>query len=140
MSGTEIKVPPNFSGLTNESEHKVNGQPYARTISITSTPEAPTDTYGLEEIIRISVNFDQNVDADDRTYAVVGMTGIGEQGAFYVSGSGTDTLVFELEVQSDDRDADGISVRLHRGLNIKASGTDIAYQSGLGVTSPVLNN
>ena len=140
VSGMEIKVPPNFSGLTNESEHKVNGQPYARTISITSTPEAPTDTYGPEEIIRISVNFDQEVDADDRTYAVVGMTGIGEQGAFCVSGSGTDTLVFELEVQSDDRDADGISVRLHRGLNIKAGGTDIAYQSGPGVTSPVLNN
>ena len=58
----------------------------------------------------------------------------------YVLGSGTDTLVFEYEVQSSDEDTDGVTIHLNDGLNIRAIGTDIAYQSGPGGETPVLEN
>ena len=58
----------------------------------------------------------------------------------YVLGSGTDTLVFEYEVQSTDEDTDGVTIHLNDGLNIRASGTDIAYQSDPGGETPVLEN
>ena len=116
----------------------MNGQPYAKAIAITSTPGASTDTHGRDEIIQISLSFDQNVDADAGSYAAVRMTGSGPKRAFYTSANGTDTLVFELEVQPLDRDLDGISVHLPDGLDIKASGTQIAYQFGSVVTNPSL--
>ena len=139
VSGTEIVVPPDFSGLSDQSGHKVNGQPYQKAISITSIPEARTDTYGLDEIIRVSASFDQNVDADEMTHAWVAMDS-GAGMAVYSSGSGTDTLKFEYKVQSFNHDDNGISVKLGEGLNIKASGTQIDYESGPGAPAPALLN
>ena len=48
--------------------------------------------------------------------------------AQYASGSGTDTLVFEYTVVEKDRDDNGVAAFVPHGLDIKASGTDIAYQ------------
>ena len=38
VKGTDIEVPPNFTGLSNQLDHKLDGRPYPKTISITSTP------------------------------------------------------------------------------------------------------
>ena len=58
--------------------------------------------------------------------------------ARYKEGSGTNTLVFEYQVHSVDRDDDGIDVEMPGSLNIKASGTQIDYQSGPGAPAPEL--
>ena len=54
-------MPPNFTGLSSQAGHRVTGQPYPTDISITSTPAFRADIYGEDEIIQVSVKFDQNV-------------------------------------------------------------------------------
>ena len=71
VKGTDTVVTPTFTGLSNQADHKVNGHPYPKTISITSTPAATADTYGAYEVIQASVNSGQNVDASRDVYAVV---------------------------------------------------------------------
>ena len=71
VKGTDIEAPPDFTGLPNQSDHKLDGRPYPKTISITSTPAATADTHGAYEVIQASVNFGQNVDASRDVYAVV---------------------------------------------------------------------
>ena len=130
-----------YTGLSDQSGHKLDGRPYPKTISITSTPAARADTYGRDEVIRASVNFDQNVDASRDVYAVVTKgASRNSQVMDYVLGSGTDTLVFEYEVDINDEGTDGVSIHLPGSLNIKASGTNIAYQSDPGGEIPVLEN
>ena len=99
-TGTDTVVQPTFTGLSNQSGHKVNGQPYPQRLSITSTPSYETDTYGPGETIHISVNFDQNVDAGADVFAILRLGSVWTQGrAPYASGSGTNTLVFKYQVQ-----------------------------------------
>ncbi len=139
VKGTDLIVGSYYTGLSDQSGHKLDGRPYPKTISITSTPAARADTYGRDEVIRASVNFDQNVDASRDVYAVVKKgASRNSQVMDYVLGSGTDTLVFEYEVNINDEDTDGVSIHLPGSLNIKASGTNIAYQSDPGGEIPVL--
>ena len=140
-TGTDTVVQPTFTGLSNQSGHKVNGQPYPQRLSITSTPSYETDTYGPGETIHISVNFDQNVDAGADVFAILRLRSVWPQGrAPYASGSGTNTLVFKYQVRPDDMDRDRVTVFLPHGLDIKASGTEIAYQPNPGGTIPVLED
>ena len=119
----------------------MNGQPYPQRLSITSTPSYETDTYGPGEIIYISVNFDQNVDAGAGVFAILRLGSVWTQGRVpYASGSGAYTLVFKYKVQSSDMDRDGATVFLPHGLDIKATGTEIAYQPNPGGTTPVLED
>ena len=119
----------------------MNGQPYPQRLSITSTPSYETDTYGPGEIIYISVNFDQNVDAGAGVFAILRLGSVWTQGRVpYASGSGTYTLVFKYKVQPSDMDRDGATVFLPHGLDIKATGTEIAYQPNPGGTTPVLED
>ena len=137
-SDTEV-VPPNFSGLSDQSGHKLDGRPYARTISITSTPTARSDTYGKGDVIQVSIDFGQAVDAADSVFAIIRMGSIWTQRhPPVVSGSGTDTLRFEYEVVEGDRDSNGIDAFLPHGLNIKAAGTDIAYLPNPGGETPAM--
>ena len=71
VKGTDVVVPPRFSRPTNQPVHKINGQPYPKAISITSTPALRPDVYRQNEIIQVSVNFDQNVTAGDDALAVL---------------------------------------------------------------------
>ncbi len=137
-SDTDV-VPPNFSGLSDQSGHKLDGRPYARTISITSTPTARSDTYGKGDTIQVSIDFGQAVDAADSVFAIIRMGSVWNQRhPPVVSGSGTDTLRFEYEVVEGDRDSNGIDAFLPHGLNIKAAGTDIAYLPNPGGETPAM--
>ena len=110
VKGTDVVVPPNFSGLTNQVDHRVSGQPYPKAISITSTPGLRPEVYGGGEIIQLSVDFDQNVTAGDDAVVVLFIgTEFNERHAGYVSGNGTGTLVFEYRVQGIDNDGNGVS-------------------------------
>lgn len=134
-------MPPNFSGLSNQSGHNVNGQPYVKAISITSTPALSPDTYGRDEIIQGSVNFDQNVTAGDDAHAVLRIgTETNESRASYVSGNGTDTLVFEYTVRSEDSDDNGVDAHVPAGQDIRATGTEIAYQHNPGGVIPTMGD
>ena len=133
VKGTDTVVTPTFNGLSNQSGHKVNGQPYPKTISITSTPISRSDTYGRDEVIQVSVNFDQNVDAGEGAIAILRIGSVWRQGhAQYASGSGTDTLVFEYTVLERHMDSNGVDAFLPHGLDIKAAGTEVAYQPNPG--------
>ena len=55
-----------------------------------------------------------------------------ERHAAYVSGSGTDTLVFEYTVRGNDSDGNGVEALLPPEQDIKATGTEIAYQPDPG--------
>ena len=135
LKGTDVVVPPNFAGLTNQSGHKLDGRPYPKDISITSTPTSRADVYGQDEIIQVSVKFDQNVTVGNDALAVVFIGtefNSGERHATYVSGNGTDTLVFEYTVQDYDSDDNGVEALLPPEQDIKATGTEIAYQPDPG--------
>ena len=137
FNGTDTVVTPTFTGLTNQSGHKVNGQPYPKTISITSTPILGSDTYGRDEVIQVSVNFGQNVTAGDYVIAILQIGSEWTRGhAEYASGNGTDTLVFEYTVLEDDSDSNGVNAFVPSGQAIKATGTEIAYQPNPGGVTP----
>ena len=139
VKGTDTEVPPNFPGLSDQSGHKLDGRPYARTISITSTPTARSDTYGKGDVIQVSIDFGQAVDAGDGVIAIIRMGSLLNQRQPPVaSGSGTDTLRFEYEVVEGDRDSNGIDAFLPHGLDIKAAGTDIAYLPNPGGETPAM--
>ena len=141
VKGTDDVVPPDFSGLSSQSGHKVNGQPYAKAISITSTPALRPEVYGGGEIIQISVRFDQNVTAGNGAVATLLIgTEFNERSAAYVSGSGTDTLVFEYTVQGIDNDGNGVDAYVPSGQDIKATGTEIAYQHNPGGVIPTMGD
>ena len=149
VKGTDVVVPPNFTGLTNQSDHKLDGRPYPKAISITSTPTSRADVYGEGEIIQVSVKFDQNVTVGNDAIATAGdnataISGNGalavlfigaefsERHAFYASGSGADTLVFEYRVRGLDSDDNGVSGLFPPEQDITATGTEIAYQPDRG--------
>ena len=151
-----VVVPPAFTGLTNQSDHKLDGRPYPKDIEIKSTPAFRADIYGEGEIIQIGVKFDQNVTVGDDAIAAVGDNATTTTGgdaqvilflvpennerpplfygrpAFYVAGSGADTLVFEYRVRDSDSDDNGVGAALPLGLNIKAAGTEISYRPDRG--------
>ena len=76
-------------------------------VTVTSTPQQATDTYGAWEHIEISVSFNRPVTVTgEPTFAFdVG----GAETAAYQGGSGTRTLVFSYQVMPDDSDTNGIS-------------------------------
>ena len=133
VKGTDVVVPPRFSGPTNQPGHKINGQPYPKAISITLTPARRPDVDGQNEIIQVSVNFDQNVTAGDDALAVLFIGAeFNERHAAYVSGNGADTLVFEYTLRGNDSDGNGVEALLPPEQDIKATGTEIAYQPNPG--------
>ena len=137
VEGTDIAVTPTFTGLSNQSGHQLDGRPYPRSISITSSPMSKSDTYGRDEVIQVSVNFDQNVTARGGAVAILRMGyGWRQRIAPYVSGNGTDTLAFEYKVVEEDIDENGVDAFLLHGRDIRATGTDIAYQPNPGGVTP----
>ena len=128
VKNTNTVVAPTFTGLSDQSSHKVDGRPYASGFRITSTPASRSDTYGRDEIIQVTVNFGQNVTANEWATVFVHMDSTRGEAA-YTSGNGTDRLVFEYAVRQGDEDEDGVSASLPQGQNIKATGTDISYDA-----------
>ena len=94
--------------LSTQSAHRVNHDPFIVTdgVSVTSTPQAATDTYGAGETIEISVTFNEAVTATTATDFVLDVAGA--KRAPLSSGSGTETLVFGYTVQAGDNDTNGI--------------------------------
>ena len=88
----------------------IDGRPYVKSLAITSSPEDGA-AYRTGETIELTATFDQNVDVDGQVGVSIRVgTENTWRGAWYSSGSGTDTLVFGYTVQEDDSDSDGINI------------------------------
>ena len=128
VAGTDVAVPPNFTGLRNQDGHEVDGRPYASEFRVTSKPRAGFDAYGRDETIDVTVGFDQNVTAGDEAAAALQLDdSSGSRDAQYVSGNGTSTLTFRYTVKDGDLDEDGLVVSFPAGQEIKATGTEVSY-------------
>ncbi len=88
-------------------------------VEVASYSLATYNTYGVDEIIAVSVTFDRDVNvttAGGTPYVKVefkneDVNAVATEKHFsYASGSGTPTLLFEYEVQAADRDDDGIRI------------------------------
>ena len=98
-----------FPGLAADSNHKVDGvSPSLTAVRIVSTPDANA-TYGLNEEIRVEVDFGEEVHVTGDLTLTLSI-GENSRAATFVGGSGTDTLTFGYVVGSDDYDSDGISI------------------------------
>ncbi len=146
VKDADTVVPPNFSGLSDQTEHKVDGRPYPKLLSITSTPSGQADTYKKGEAILVDIEFDQDVHAldDSNGVAAYATLTVGDstdtRKAYYASGNGTNTLTFKYNVAEGDSDSDGISVTLTDSQNIRAIEDNISFQHDPGGTAPVLEN
>ncbi len=112
--------PPGTSGSF--PNHRADGSPVtpaiaADGITISSTPIAETDTYGLGETIVVSMAFTAPVvvDTTDGTPSLSVRIGNADarsrdREAKYQRGSGSSTLQFEWKVLANDRDNNGIRI------------------------------
>ena len=102
------------TGLAHDSGHKVDWRPRApavTSVAVTSDPGGD-DTYGKDDVIRISVTFDQAVNVTGAPRIAIDMDPAewGTKQAAYHSGSGTTTLVFTHTVVEPNYSTQGIAV------------------------------
>ena len=90
--------------------HRIDQNPRAVSQEVTSDPMDGTnsDTYGAGDAITFEVVFNQPVTVNGAPRLRFSITGPGDEFATYVSGSGTNTLVFSYTVLATEMDPDGI--------------------------------
>ena len=90
--------------------HRIDQNPRAVSQEVTSDPTDGTnsDTYGADDAITFAVVFNQTVTITGAPRLRFSITGAGDEYAAYVSGSGSDTLVFSYTVLATETDTDGI--------------------------------
>ena len=90
--------------------HRIDQNPRAVSQEVTSDPTDGTDsdTYGADDAITFAVVFNQAVTVAGAPRLRFSITGPGDEYAAYVSGSGSDTLLFSYTVLATETDADGI--------------------------------
>ncbi len=96
---------PNFDGFAfDDVVISVPGAPVVTSVMATNAD----GIYNIGDIITLEVKYDQavNVDVTNGTPLLELETGTTDQNAIYVSGNGTDTLVFEYTVQLGDTSQD----------------------------------
>ena len=91
-------------------DHRIDQNPRAVSQEVTSDPVGGTnsDTYGVGDAITFEVVFNQILTVSGSPRLRFSITGPGDEYATYVSGSGTNTLVFSYTVLAADMDSDGI--------------------------------
>ena len=98
------------TALNRLENHRIDQNPRAVSQEVTSDPMDGTnsDTYGAGDAITFEVVFNQLVTVNGAPRLRFSITGPGDEYATYVSGSGTNTLVFSYTVLATDTDPDGI--------------------------------
>ena len=106
-----VPVSRHFSRVPDDAGHTVDGSFRVTGVAITSKPDRG-DTYRTGEEIEVTMNFSADAYTSDSVVAIrVGDSAPDNyRPARYVSGSGTDKLIYRYRVQSTDHDADGVSV------------------------------
>ena len=103
-------VARNFDALPADARHRVDAV-RARAVEVRIASSPAGTEYGLGETLRLEAEFDEvvYVTGGDELALLVGVGGETRRAA-YTDGSGTETLVFEYRIGTEDRDEDGISV------------------------------
>ena len=112
--GTDAPVYFTHGGISDASDHKVDGRPYAKGVTVISRPPDGWSAYRANQIIEFAMGFDIDVEVQGRVSMGfhIGQGTGGWRDATYARGSGSDTLVFAYTVQPGDAASDGISVAL----------------------------
>ena len=157
-AGTDIPVYAKFSGLPSQPDHQVNGIPKTVDVDVevlsthlSTHPDyrGSGGTYGIGETIRFGVTFpvEVRVEGDVNFRFHLEDVFVGDDGfrnAGYVSGSETDTLVFEYTVKHGDEaqngldilaskvDEDGVASGITGGGQIREWGVKGSEYFGLG--------
>ena len=114
---------------------KKRHNPLSVSLEVTSDPTKGTnsDTYGLGDVITFEVKFSEAVTITGAPRLRFSITGMGDEYAAYVSGSGTNTLVFAYTVLATDADDNGIFL-YNRPLSYPdAAATIVAVDDNLPV-------
>ena len=113
--------------------------PLSVSLEVTSDPTRGTDsdTYGLGDVITFEVKFTEAVTITGAPRLRFKISGTGDDYAPYLSGSGTDTLVFAYTVLATDADTNGIFL-YNRPLSYPDAAVDtiVAVDDNL----PVIDN
>ena len=121
------------AAISDDTNHRVDGThqvaPTVSSVSITSSPDT-SGVYGQAAPIRVRVGFNLLVWVVGTPQLALGIGSETRQAA-YVSGSGTDALVFQYTVQPTDMDPDGISVAA-TALTLNGATIRLASESGQG--------
>lgn len=136
--GTDIPVDYTHAGIERASNHKVDGSPRVEHVGVISTPPDGWEAYRAGQTIEIALDFDIDVVVEGEVGLALYVGLVDDnwaeawREADYLSGSGTDTLVFRYTVQPGDMDIRGIAIPhgatavLGSGT-IKAAGTDVEH-------------
>ena len=120
------------TGLKHDAKHKVDWRPSTPTVESVLVVSDPgdDDTYGLGDVIRISVTFSEEVDVTGTPQLKIDMDPAdwGEKWASYASGSGSATLIFTHTVVDPNYSTQGIAVLENtlelNGGDIESASTD----------------
>ena len=118
-------VSTRLPALPAQGGHKVDGlvAPRVSSVDIVSVPESG-GTYRAGEAIEVDIAFGEDVHVTGELVLALSV-GPNTRAAVFVSGSGTDTLMFRYVVQAGDVDEDGVSIAasaLTGGVIASASG------------------
>ena len=143
LSGEEMRTSAAYPSSGTVTTAGTNTAPMVTDVDVTSMP-ASGDTYGIGEMIRVTVTFDQNVTvvgtpefefclgSSSTMSCSAGMPPPALRSAAYVSGSGTTMLVFSYTVVAGDMDDNGIWIgNLADTLKLDAADTIEGTMGGL---------
>ena len=140
--GTDVPIDYARDGFKGNLRQKVDGRPYVQSAEITSSPSNGWDAYHANETIEVLLTFDTDVVEEGEVTVDLHLGLVddnwdeAERKATYLSGSGTDMLVFGYTVRPGDRDSEGVGIIMGAELDwnqsgfggsgtIKAKGTDV---------------
>ena len=148
IKGTDIPVDYTHPGLHDAGKHLIDGRPIALSTRIISSPPEPWTAYRANQTIKVALTYNIDVVVEGNPTIALGVGWDGRnhapahREAEYLSGSGTDTLIFGYTVAPGDNDDAGVAVFLGLPGNgyggngtIKAEGTDVdrsPYYLGMG--------
>ena len=99
-----------YAELTTQTDHKVDTLiPVISTVAMTSTPSNDYCIYKEGEKVQATVTFSENVTVTGTPQLTLTI-GAADRSANWLSGSGTENLVFEYTVANGDVDTDGVSI------------------------------
>ena len=121
------RVDRTSAGVAAAIDHKVDGSIAVRLVVRFDSSAGADRTYGQGDEVRVLVRFDYVVHVSGQPVLVLSI-GEHSRDATFVSGSGTEELLFRYVVRQDDYDDDGISIgpdALQGGVIQNAAGNPV---------------
>ena len=111
--GTDTAAALTHAAVADHADHTVIGRPFVSGRAFVSQPHTG-GVYHRNELIEARLTFNELVDVSGRPRVRILIANSGAYGdlvkAYYLRGSGTDTIVFGYRVRGSDRDNNGIHI------------------------------